>query len=74
VANAACGNAGFWEHTIGDDADYAAHVDYCHINPVKHGHVQRVADWPHSTFHRHVERGIYPLNWAGGPDIDGVAG
>jgi putative transposase len=25
----------FWEHTIVDDADYAAHVDYCHINPLK---------------------------------------
>jgi putative transposase len=26
----------FWEHTIRDDADYAAHMDYVHINPVKH--------------------------------------
>ena len=25
----------FWEHMIVDDADYAAHVDYCHINPLK---------------------------------------
>jgi putative transposase len=64
----------FWEHTIRDDEDYAAHVDYCHINPAKHGYVQRVADWPYSTFHRDVERGIYPLDWADGPDIDGVVG
>ena len=33
----------FWEHVIRDDADYAAHVDYCHINPVKHGHKSCVA-------------------------------
>jgi len=27
----------FWEHTIIDDTDYAAHMDYIHYNPVKHG-------------------------------------
>ena len=27
----------YWEHTIRDDQDYAAHVDYIHFNPVKHG-------------------------------------
>jgi len=26
----------FWEHTIRDEADYAAHMDYIHFNPVKH--------------------------------------
>jgi len=55
----------FWEHAIRNETDYAAHIDYCHINPFKHGYVQRVADWPYSTFHRDVERGIYPLDWAG---------
>ncbi|NOS75125.1 MAG: transposase, partial [Methyloglobulus sp.] len=54
----------FWEHLIVDDADYAAHVDYCHINPLKHGLVEHVADWPYSTFHRYVARGIYPIDWA----------
>jgi putative transposase len=60
----------FWEHAIRDDTDYAGHVDYCHINPVKHGFVQRAVDWPYSTFHRYVEQGIYPLDWACGPDFD----
>jgi putative transposase len=60
----------FWEHAIRDDTDYAAQVDYCHINPVKHGFVQRAVDWPYSTFHRSVEQGIYPLDWACGPDLD----
>jgi putative transposase len=36
---------------IRDDADYEHHVDYVHFNPVEHGHVARVADWPYSTFH-----------------------
>mgnify|MGYP003386015852 CR=1 FL=1 len=34
-------------------------------NPVKHGYVQRVADWPYSSFHAHVRKGIYPIDWAG---------
>lgn len=43
-----------------------AHMDYVHFNPVKHGLVGRVADWPHSTFHKLVNAGIYPPDWAGG--------
>lgn len=56
----------FWEHTIRDDRDYAAHVDYVHFNPVKHGLVSDVRDWPYSSFHRDVARGAYPAAWAGG--------
>lgn len=56
----------YWEHLIRDEADFAAHMDYIHINPVKHGHVARVADWPFSTFHRFVVAGTYPVDWAGG--------
>ncbi len=61
----------FWEHQIRDDLDLQRHVDYIHYNPVKHGHVARVADWPYSTFHRYVQRGIYPPDWAGGADDSG---
>lgn len=60
----------FWEHLIRDDADYAKHVEYCYINPVKHGLVTRVRDWPHSSFHRDVRRGIFPEDWAG--DINDI--
>jgi putative transposase len=56
----------FWEHLIRDDIDFQRHVDYIHYNPVKHGHVKRVVDWPYSTFHRYVEQGIYPDDWGGG--------
>lgn len=58
----------YWEHLIRDEADFQAHMDYVHINPVKHGLVNRVADWPHSTFHRLVAQGIYPVDWAGGSE------
>jgi len=56
----------YWEHLIRDDLDYQRHFDYIHINPLKHGHVQRVADWPYSSFHRAVRAGIYPQAWGGG--------
>ncbi|MBR9871473.1 MAG: transposase [Gammaproteobacteria bacterium] len=59
----------FWEHAIRDQADYNAHIDYVHINPVKHGLVCRVRDWPCSTFHRYVEEGVLPINWGGGVKI-----
>ncbi len=55
----------YWEHTIRDERDFEKHVDYIHINPVKHGYVNRVRDWPHSSFHRMVELGVYPEDWAG---------
>jgi putative transposase len=56
----------YWEHLIRDEADYRAHMDYVHINPVKHGLVGRVMDWPFSTFHRLVAAGVYASDWAGG--------
>jgi putative transposase len=55
----------YWEHSIRDENDFARHVDYIHINPVKHGLVSRVRDWQHSSFHRMVMLGIYPEDWAG---------
>jgi putative transposase len=55
----------YWEHTIRDDAEFARHVDYIHYNPVKHGLVKRVCDWPHSSFHLYVRRGVLPRDWAG---------
>jgi putative transposase len=38
-------------------------MDYVHYNPVKHGHVTAVREWPYSTFHRLVEAGLYPPDW-----------
>ncbi len=59
----------FWEHEIRNDRDYQRHVEYIHYNPVKHGLVKRVRDWPHSTFARYVRNGVYPADW-GGQDRD----
>jgi putative transposase len=55
----------FWEHTVRDDRDFEQHVDYVHFNPVKHGHVTRVLDWPYSSFHRYVRHGLLPADWGG---------
>jgi putative transposase len=55
----------YWEHTIRDEDDFARHVDYIHFNPVKHGYVRRVTDWPYSSFHRYVRTGLLPEDWAG---------
>ena len=56
----------FWESTIRDPASLARRIDYLHFNPVKHGYVRHVVDWPHSSFHAFVARGALPSDWAGG--------
>jgi putative transposase len=56
----------FWEHQIRDELDFERHLDYIHFNPVKHGYVNRAVDWPYSTIHRYVRRGVYPVDWGGG--------
>lgn len=53
----------FWEHTLVDEEDLKRHIDYIHFNPVKHGLVERVADWKWSSFHRYVQDGLYEQNW-----------
>ncbi|MDP1699217.1 MAG: transposase [Xanthomonadaceae bacterium] len=63
----------FWEHQIRDETDYARHVDYIHINPVKHGLVTRAIDWPHTSLHRFVAAGIVARDWASEPDVHGHA-
>jgi putative transposase len=45
-------------------------MDYVHINPVKHGLVKQVKDWPYTTFHKFVEQGKYPQDWGG--DMESV--
>ncbi len=64
----------FWEHMIRDETDYSRHVEYCYINPLKHGLVARVSDWPYSSFHRDVRAGMFPLDWAGDSETSGEFG
>jgi REP-associated tyrosine transposase len=58
----------YWEHLIRDDHDYQRHVDYIHWNPVKHGWTKKARDWPHSSFHEYVKRGMCLPDWAGAPE------
>jgi hypothetical protein len=51
-----------WEHTMRDERDLNNPIDYVHWNPVKHGLVSAVKDWPYSTFHRYVQAGLLPAD------------
>jgi putative transposase len=65
----------FWEHTVRDEDDLERCVDYVHWNPVKHGLVERVQDYPWSSFHRYVRAGDYDIGWGATnpcPDADGL--
>ena len=62
----------YWEHAIRNEDDFERHLDYIHFNPVQHGLVPRVGDWPHSSFHRYVARGQLPEDWGG--DVQEIAG
>lgn len=55
----------YWEHQIRDETDLARHVDYIHYNPVKHGWVSRAVEWPHSTLHEYIKRGMANRDWGG---------
>jgi putative transposase len=58
----------FWEHTIRDEHDLQHHLNYIHYNPVKHGLVTNVRDYPWSSFHRFVKLEYYERDW--GSDIN----
>lgn len=49
----------FWEHLIRDNDDLAQHLDYIHLNPVKHGFVTSPEDWPYSSFRWFMQKGYY---------------
>ncbi|NKF23922.1 REP-associated tyrosine transposase [Solimonas marina] len=64
----------FWEHPIRDEADFERHVDYIHYNPVKHVLVTRIRDWPYSSIHRDVRRGLLPVDWGGAEPVPPESG
>jgi len=59
----------YWEHLIRDEEDFIRHVDYIHYNPVKHRLVEAPRDWPFSSFHQYVKRGLYDRDWGDGQDM-----
>jgi len=64
----------YWEHLLRDEDDFRRHMDYVHYNPVKHGHATTVGEWPHSTFHHYVSRGVYSRDWGGSAAEEGRFG
>lgn len=42
----------FWEHHIRDREELNAYIQYCYINPVKHGYTETPEDWPYSSINR----------------------
>jgi len=63
------GRRGVWqrrfrEHTLEDADDFNTHFDYIHYNPVKHQLAKCPRDWAPSSFHRWVQAGVYPADWA----------
>lgn len=52
-------------HPIWTPAARQNHVAHCWIDPVRHALVHRVADWPHSSFHRDVAAGLVAEDWSG---------
>ena len=49
----------YFEHACREEAELKRCADYVHVNPLKHGLVSRVFDWPWSSFHRYVRLGEY---------------
>ena len=47
----------FWDHHIRGPEDYAAAVRFCHLDPVKHGLVERPEEWMCSSIHREIREG-----------------
>ncbi|TEU14815.1 MAG: hypothetical protein E3J21_14815 [Anaerolineales bacterium] len=41
----------YWDTCIRAEADLWARFNYVHNNPVKHGYVQQLEDWPFSSYH-----------------------
>ena len=65
----------FWEHLVRDEEDYRRHLDYIHINPVRHGLTERPGDWAHSSFRHYLDKRWYEPGWGVAlPDFAGDFG
>lgn len=60
-----CGSPDFGSIRSGIKLIFKNHFDYIHFNPVKHGYVEQVKNWPYSSFHYFVKAGMYSENWGG---------
>lgn len=62
----------YWEHTIKNEEELNNQINYIHYNPVKHGLVNKVKDWQHSSFHKFVKLGLYENDWGSAKDIENI--
>lgn len=53
----------FYVHSVRNPRDLKPCIDCVHINPLKHGLVDKVQDWKWSSFHRYVKLGEYSIDW-----------
>lgn len=53
----------YWDHVIRDAHDLQRHLDYIHINPVKHGVAGAPVDYRWSSFGQYLRRGQYATDW-----------
>jgi putative transposase len=72
MANTHSGNGAFGSTRFLNEIDFERHVDYVHFNPVKHKLVSRAREWPYSSFHVYVRRGLLAADWAGDVDEAGM--
>jgi putative transposase len=45
----------YWDWCIRDETDYWRHFNYIHHNPIKHGYVKQLRDWPYSSVFGYLE-------------------
>jgi len=67
----------YWDTGIRSERDMWTHFNYIHQNPVKHGYVRQLADWPFSSYHYYLRvKGEAWLAdcWERYPVIDFLAG
>jgi putative transposase len=66
--------SGFYDHIIRNEEDLEKHINYIHLNPVKHGLVSNPFDYPHSSITKFKD--FYPPNWGvkNGTELEGDFG
>ncbi len=46
----------YMDHVIRDESDYYKHLNYIHQNPVKHGLIKRMSQYPWSSIHEWIKK------------------
>ena len=46
----------YWDYCPRDEKDYLIRLNYLFNNPIKHGYVNNLNDYPFSSFHYYMEK------------------